>query len=197
MALSIATASCHGGNDQDTQTAAGTPNPAVENIMTRASVRAYTEAEVTDTQIDTMLKAAMAAPTAVNKQPWAFVVVKSPETLKTIADSIPSMSMAKSAPVAIIVCGDMTRALTGEGHGYWIQDVSAATENLLLAAHAQGLGAVWCGVYPASQRVTFISNLLDLPDDIIPLAVVPVGYPRTAAEPKEKWDTTKIHYEKW
>lgn len=175
----------------------GTDSEAIANIMTRTSVRAYTDASVTDDQIETMLKAAMAAPTAVNKQPWAFVVIKDRATLSEIADSIPSMGMAKKAQIAIVICGDMTKALDGEGHDYWVQDVSAATENLLLAAHAQGLGAVWCGVYPVSGRVAFISDLLHLPDEIIPLAVVPVGVPAAKNEPKDKWDASKIHNDKW
>lgn len=172
-------------------------NEAITNIMTRTSVRAYTDEPVSDGQIETILKAAMAAPTAVNKQPWAFIVIKDRATLAAIADSIPSMKMAKEAQLAIAVCGDMTKTLDGEGHDYWVQDVSAATENLLLAAHAQGLGAVWCGVYPVSGRIAFISDLLKLPDEIIPLAIVPVGAPAAKMEPKDKWDPSKIHNDRW
>lgn len=186
-------ASCHNTEKNAKQDT----NDAIENIMTRTSVRVYTDEAISDQQIETMLKAAMAAPTAVNKQPWAFVVIKSKDTLKAISDSIPSMAMAKTAPLVIVVCGDMTKALDGEGHDYWVQDVSAATENLLLAANAQGLGAVWCGVYPVSSRVAFISDLLGLPDNIVPLAVVPVGHPAATPEPKDKWDPAKIHNEKW
>lgn len=186
-------ASCHNAENMAKQDT----NDAIENIMTRTSVRVYTNEAINDQQIETMLKAAMAAPTAVNKQPWAFVVIKSKETLKAISDSIPSMAMAKTAPLVIVVCGDMTKALDGEGHDYWVQDVSAATENLLLAANAQGLGAVWCGVYPVSSRVAFISDLLGLPDNIVPLAVVPVGHPASTPAPKDKWDPAKIHNEKW
>lgn len=195
ITLAVMLLSCGSNNGNDS--AQATDNDAITNIMTRTSIRAYTDATLTDTQIETMLRAAMAAPTAVNKQPWAFVVIKNPATLSAIADSIPSMGMARKAPVAIVVCGDMTKALDGEGHDYWVQDVSAATENLLLAAHAQGLGAVWCGVYPVSGRVAFISDLLGLPDEIIPLAVVPVGVPAAKGEPKDKWDTSKIHNDKW
>lgn len=190
---SLSLTSCHNADNASSPAA----DKAIENIMTRTSVRVYTDEAISDPQLETMLKAAMAAPTAVNKQPWAFVVVKSKDTLKALSDSIPSMAMAKKAPVAIIVCGDMTKALDGEGHDYWVQDVSAATENLLLAANAQGLGAVWCGVYPVSSRVAFISDLLGLPDHIVPLAVVPVGHPAATPAPKDKWDPAKIHNEKW
>lgn len=172
-------------------------NEAIANIMTRTSVRDYTDTPVTDEQIETILKAAMSAPTAMNKQPWAFIVIKDRATLTAISDSIPTMKMAKKAPLAIVVCGDMTKTLDGEGHDYWIQDVSAATENLLLATHAQGLGAVWCGVYPASGRVALISDLLKLPDEIIPLAFVPIGEPAVKNEPKDKWNPAKIHNDKW
>lgn len=195
LAIIAILTSCASHSDEADRPASG--NEAIANIMTRTSVRAYSDTPVTDSQIETMLKAAMAAPTAVNKQPWAFIVIKDRANLTAISDSIPSMGMVKKAPLAIVVCGDMTKALDGEGHDYWIQDVSAATENLLLAAHAQGLGAVWCGVYPVSGRVAFISDLLKLPDEIIPLAVVPVGRPAVKVEPKDKWDPAKIHNDKW
>lgn len=195
LAIIAILTSCASHSDEADRPASG--NEAIANIMTRTSVRAYSDTPVTDSQIETMLKAAMGAPTAVNKQPWAFIVIKDRATLTAISDSIPSMGMVKKAPLAIVVCGDMTKALDGEGHDYWIQDVSAATENLLLAAHAQGLGAVWCGVYPVSGRVAFISDLLKLPDEIIPLAVVPVGRPAVKVEPKDKWDPAKIHNDKW
>lgn len=195
LALIAIFTSCNSDNGQ--AGAQSHENEAIANIMTRTSVRDYTDSPVTDEQIETMLKAAMSAPTAVNKQPWAFIVIKDRATLTAIADSIPSMKMVKKAPLAIVVCGDMTKALDGEGHDFWIQDVSAATENLLLAAHAQGLGAVWCGVYPASGRVALISDLLKLPDEIIPLAFVPIGEPAVKNEPKDKWNPAKIHIDKW
>lgn len=178
-------------------TTAKPENVVLDNIMTRTSIRAYQDKPVEDAKIEMLLRAAMAAPTARNKQPWKFVVVKDKSVLRQIADTISTMTMAAHAPVAIVVCGDLNEALPDEGQGYWVQDASAATENLLLAAHGMGLGAVWCGVFPKSDRVAFIRRLLELPASIVPLNVVPIGYPAEAPEPKDKWKPEKIHHEKW
>lgn len=174
-----------------------TDNAAINNIMTRTSIRAYQERAVEDEKVEAMLRAAMAAPTAGNKQPWKFVVIKDKNTLKEISDTIRNMCMAQYAPLAIVVCGDMENTFPDEGREYWSQDASAATENLLLAAHSMGLGAVWCGVYPITERVKFIQNLLQLPENIVPLNVIPVGYPEEEPTPKDKWKPENIHYEKW
>ncbi len=172
-------------------------NPAIENIMTRTSVRAYSDRPLAKETLDTLLQAAMAAPTAVNLQPWRIVVVTDSALRDSIANEIQSMTMAKTAQASIVLCGDLDAALTGEGQDYWVQDVSAASENLLLAAHAVGLGAVWCGVYPISERVAFFKNLLDLPDNIVPLSCINVGYPAAPVTPKDKWDPAKVHYNKY
>ena len=124
----------------------------LENIATRTSIRAYTEELVEQVKIEKMLKAAMAAPTAMNKQPWHFVVVTDKDQLKALSQTSPYAGMVAKAPLAIIVCGDMLKAIEGGGRDFWIQDASAATQNLLLAAHAMGLGAVWTGVYPDLER---------------------------------------------
>ena len=172
-------------------------NAAIENIITRTSVRSYTDREVTKEQVDTLLRAAMAAPTARNSQPWRFMVIDKKETLGWIAENFNSMTMAKEAAVAIVMCGDMTAALEGEGRDYWVQDVSAATENLLLAAHAMGLGAVWCGIYPVSDRVTQFTDKFGFPENIIPMACVCIGYPSGETTPKDKWKPENIHYNTW
>ncbi len=172
-------------------------NPAIENIMTRTSVRAYSDRPLAKETLDTLLQAAMAAPTAVNLQPWRIVVVTDSALRDSIANEIQSMTMAKTAQASIVLCGDLDAALTGEGQDYWVQDVSAASENLLLAAHAVGLGAVWCGVYPISERVAFFKNLLDLPDNIVPLSCINVGYPAAPVTPKDKWAPDKVHYNKY
>jgi nitroreductase len=170
---------------------------AIETIMTRTSIRDFQNKPVEEEKVETMLRAAMAAPTAVNKQPWRFIVIKEKKTLKAISENFNSMKMAEKAPLAIVVCGDLKATLDGEGADYWVQDASAATENLLLAAHSLGLGAVWCGIYPIKQRVGLLKEMLDIPDDIIPLNVIPIGYPAENPEPKDKWNPSKIHYEKW
>lgn len=172
-------------------------NAVLENIMTRTSIRQYQDQLIEKDKIEIMLKAAMAAPSAVNLQPWRFVVITDKEELKQISDSIRPMQMVQTAPLAIVVCGDMNKTLPDNGRDYWVEDVSASTENLLLAAHGLGLGAVWCGVYPLPERVQYIQRLLDLPSDIVPLNVVAIGYPAESPEPKDKWDRNKVHYEQW
>lgn len=169
----------------------------IENIMTRTSIRDYQDKPVEDAKIEAMLKAAMAAPSAGNKQPWRFVVIKDKNTIKAISENFHTMKMAEKAPVAIVVCGDLNATFPGDGVDYWIQDASAATENLLLAAHSMGLGAVWCGIYPMKERVSLLKDMLELPDDIVPLNVVPVGYPAQDPAPKDKWKPDYIRYESW
>lgn len=172
-------------------------NPALENIMSRTSIRSYSDRKVAPETLDTLLRAAMAAPTAGNKQPWRFIVITERATLDSIAANFSTMKMAAGAKAAIIMCGDPAATFDGEGRGYWIQDLSAATENLLLAAHAVGLGAVWCGIYPQSDRVRQFSDLLAIPDSIIPMACVCIGYPDSEPTPKDKWNPDYVHYNSW
>ena len=170
---------------------------ALDVIMTRASVRSYTDQAVENDKVEKMLKAAMAAPTARNQQPWAFIVVDSREILDELAETLPHAKMAAQAPLAIVACGDLTKSLSGVAQEYWVQDVSAAIENLLLAAHAMELGAVWTGVYPIPERVNDVVQVLSLPEHIIPLAVIPIGYPAGEVQPKDKWKPENIKYNKW
>ena len=185
------------------KTAAGSDNsanPALECILTRTSVRQYApDRTVSRDTVETLLRAAMSAPTAVNKQPWTFIAIDSREALDSLAAVLPYARMLTKAPLAIVTCGDMSKFIDSEdaGHGFWIQDVSAATENLLLAAHALGLGAVWTGVYPDTDRVKAVQQRLGLPDTIIPLAVVPIGYPAAPQTPKDKWNPDNIHFNRW
>lgn len=165
------------------------------NIMTRVSVRAYQDKIVEDEKVEKLLRAAMAAPTAGNKQPWRFVVIKDKNTLTAISKNFNTMRMVENAPLAIVVCGDMNDTFPEEGIGYWVQDASAATENLLLAAHGMGLGAVWCGVTPLTERVERLKEMLKMPQNIIPLNVIAVGYPAENPAPKDKWKPEYISYE--
>lgn len=169
----------------------------LNNIMTRTSIRTYEDRPIEDEKVEKLLRAAMAAPTAGNKQPWKFVVIKDRQTLKNISEHFNTMKMAEQAPMAIVMCGDMENTFPADGRDYWVEDVSAASENLLLAAHAMGLGAVWCGIYPMQERVTYLKQLLQLPEDIVPLNVIPIGYPAENPAPKDKWKPGNIHYEKW
>ncbi|MDE6009960.1 MAG: nitroreductase family protein [Muribaculaceae bacterium] len=168
-----------------------------EDIMTRTSVRAYTPRPVEKTTVDTLLHAAMAAPTAANKQPWRFVVVDDRSLLDSISNNFKNMQMARNAALAIVLCGDTEVALPGDARDFWVQDVSAATENLLLAAHAAGLGAVWCGIYPVQERTDRFSKMLSLPVNILPMACVCVGYPDGTPVPKDKWHPEYIRYNSW
>lgn len=165
---------------------------AIDVIMTRSSIRSYSDRPVSAEQVDTLLRAAMAAPTAMNEQPWRFVVVRNREVLDTIASRFSTMKMAAEAQVAIITCGDINAVFNAKYPDYWIEDVSAATENLLLAAHAMGLGAVWCGIYPVEERVEQFSEMFSLPANIIPMACVNIGYPAAEATPKDKWKPENV-----
>ena len=191
--VGLAFGSCSGSGSETDSACSST----IEDIMTRTSVRSYSDREVESGKVDTLLRAAMAAPTAANKQPWRFVVINDKSILKTIGENFGSMKMATGASVAVIMCGDMTATLDGDGRDYWVQDVSAASENLLLAAHAMGLGAVWCGIYPVAERVTQFSEMLSLPEEIIPMACICVGYPAGESTPKDKWKPEYIHYNSW
>lgn len=175
------------------------PGPAavvMENILTRTSIRQFTDKPVAKETLDSLVRAGMAAPSAVNKQPWAFIVVTDKEVLNALNENHPYANL-KTATAAIVVCGNMNEALEGEAREYWVQDCSAATENILLAAHAYGLGAVWCGVYPNPERVPAVKQVLGLPDFITPLNIITLGYPDENPEPKNKWNPDKIHYQKW
>ncbi len=167
---------------------------AYQTILSRTSVRAYTDQKVEKDKIEKLLRAAMAAPTAVNKQPWHFVVIEDKHVLEQIAEEIPTAKMAARAPLAITVCGDMEKALDGEGRDFWVQDASAATENLLLAAHAMGLGAVWTSVYPIKDKVEATRALLKLPETIVPLGTIVIGYPKETPQPKDKWKPENVSY---
>lgn len=167
---------------------------AIEAIMSRASVRKFLPQKLDEQQIETLLRAAMAAPSAGNKQPWQFVVITNRDVMLQISAQFQTAAPLVSAPLAIVVCGNLDRTFEGEGVDYWIEDTSAATQNILLAAHALGLGAVWCGIYPLSERVSFLKTLLHMPNNICPLGVVAVGYAAEKVEPKDKWNPSAVHY---
>lgn len=165
---------------------------AINNIMTRTSIRQYTDETVSKADIETMLRAGMAAPTAVNRQPWHFVAVTDKAKLAELAGR--RGGMIKQAGVAIVVCGNMDKAMQGPGQAFWVQDCSAATENILLAANAIGLGAVWTGCYPMDDRVTEVSKTLKLPETIVPLCVIAIGHPAEQPAPKDKWKPENVSY---
>lgn len=178
----------------DAQQSVNAEQAVLDNIATRTSVRDYEARPVEKEKIEKMLRAAMAAPTAMNKQPWHFVVVDQRNVLDALAGANPYAKMLKKAPLAIVVCGNTDKMIEGGGRDFWIQDASAATENLLLAAHAMGLGAVWTGAYPSEERCTTINKELSLPDNLIPLNMIVVGYPAEHPQPKQKFKEENISY---
>lgn len=172
-------------------------NQAINNILTRVSVREFTGEKISEAQIDTLLRAAMSAPSAINKQPWAFIVVDDEAIIAQLGEALPYSRCSNHPAVAIIPCGDLSKAIPGEMADFWINDVSAATENLLLAAHAMGLGAVWTGLHPDMNRAKLVQEMLGLPEHIIPLCVVPVGVPAEHPDIKDKYKPENIHYNGW
>lgn len=186
-------------NDNNTEKSADKTDAntaVIENIMTRTSIRHFTNQPITKDTLDFIVKAGMAAPSAMNAQPWEFIIVTEKEQLDSLCEVHP-WSNLKTATAAIIVCGNMQKISDKNIAGYWIQDCSAATENILLAAHSFGLGAVWCGVYPNDSVLPGVKRILELPDYITPLNIISMGYPAENPEPKDKFKTENIHYQKW
>ena len=188
LTLIAMNACCNGGGNAT--------DAVLENIHNRKSVRQYTSEPVSQEHIETMLKAAMAAPTAVNYQPWRFVVVTDRAQLDEMAELLPYAKMLKQAPLAIVVCGE-TVWMGGNENPYWQQDCAAATQNLLLAAEALGLGAVWTGVYPNETLYPKLHDFLNMPPEVQPFCAIPIGHPAGDDKPKDKWKPENIHYGKW
>lgn len=166
----------------------------MNSIIERRSIRKYTDQVVADDRIAQLLKAGMYAPSAGNQQSWEFVIVKNKKTLLKITEVHPYSQMLKDVSIAIVVCGNLQK----EKHrDYWVQDCSAATQNILLAAHAAGLGAVWLGVYPTTERVNGIKEILNLPEHILPLSIIPIGYPAEGKTVPDRYNESCIHHEQW
>lgn len=167
----------------------------LHNILQRKSVRAYTDRAVSHEQLDTLIRAAMAAPTGRDMRPWHFIVLEGRHQLSPLAEQLPYAKMLAEAQAAVVVCGDMSVTdREGNPSRNWTFDCSAATENLLLQAEAMGLGAVWTGVYPYDERLEAVKQALHLPDHLIPLNVIPIGYPKGNPQPKDKYDPAKVEY---
>ncbi len=167
-------------------------------IFSRKSVRHFQRGKAIDKdKLKLLVQAGMSAPSAVNIQPWEFIAVTDTRLLEALADRLPNAAMLREASAAIIVCGDPRKDERGIADKFWVQDCSAATENILLAAEALGLGAVWTGLYPNQERIADIRPLLSLPERIIPLNVIPLGYPAEKVLPKDKWDEKRLHWETW
>ena len=167
---------------------------ALQAILTRRSIRNFLSKEVELPKVDMLLRAAMQAPSAHNKQPWHFMVITERGLLNAIADFHPYAKMLYKAPLAIAVCGDLQRE---SNERYLALNCAAATQNILLAAHAQELGAVWIAGYPREERIGKIKELLRLPESVLPVSLVAVGYPKRTVEPEERYDPQKVHWNRW
>lgn len=170
-------------------------NETLKVIHSRSSIRHFTEQPVTAEWVETLLRAGMAAPSSRNVQPWLFYVIEDPKILVKLGEELPSARMLAQAPLAIVVCGDLLKGdPNAEQVHNWVMDCSAATQNILLAAESLGLGAVWTGVHPYAERIALVKEALNLPEHIVPLNVIPVGFPAAHAQPKDKWDPDKVKY---
>ncbi len=166
----------------------------LQAIEKRRSIRQFQDKTISAQQIDTLLKAAMLAPTARNCQEWEFVVVKDRIVLNALKEAHPHAQMLASADCAIIVCADTEREWE---NGYWTGDCGACTQNILLAATDMGLGSVWLGVYPNAERMKAISEILQLPTKVKPFNIIALGYPAEQKGDVDRFDKNKIHYERW
>ncbi len=166
----------------------------LEAIRTRRSIRAFTKEKVSDEQVRKIIEAGMYAPSAGNQQPWQFIVITDKNMLEKVPDIHPYATMVEQAPAAILVCGDTNLA---KSQAFWVQDCAAAVQNVLLAAHALGLGAVWTGVYPRQERVQGFQKLCKLPDHVVPFALVPLGHPAQKPGTAQRFKEERIHNNTW
>jgi nitroreductase len=171
-------------------------NPELNCIFSRRSIRKYLDKAVPGEMLDDLLQAAMAAPSAVAKDPWHFIVVQDRETLNKIADILPSGKMLRQATAAFIVCGDINKANI-QAESYLLQDLSAATENILIAANILELGTCWLGIHPREDRLAGIRQLFELPDNIIPMCGIAIGWPAEKPEARTRYRNERVHIEKW
>lgn len=166
----------------------------LEAIYTRRSIRKYKKKIISDEILQKLLRAAFHAPSAGNQQPWHFIILNDRKILNVIPTFHPSGKMLTEADKAILLCGDL---YLEKFKGYWMIDCAAAAENILLAAHSLGIGACWLGLYPREGRVTAMRKLLSLPTHIIPFALISLGYPAEIKPGEERYNTSRIHQNKW
>lgn len=167
----------------------------MNEIYARRSIRKYKSDAVSDEQVKSLLRAAMYAPSAGNEQPWHFVVVTDRAKLNAITEFHPYTQMLKEAPMAIVACADMTNLKYDAA--FWVQDISASIQNILLEAVTLGLGTCWCGVYPREELIDAVKSLLVLPDHIVPVAIIAVGHPDEERQVRERYSVERVHYNTW
>lgn len=170
----------------------------IQAIKTRVSTRQYSDQEISEQDLQTILEAGMSGPSCVNSRDWSFIVVRDSETLNKMADANgrPAEPL-RTAKLGILICGDLERAFSG-APDYWVVDGSIAAQNMILAAHALGIGSVWLGTWPQMNRVEKQAELFGLPETQIPHSIIVFGYP-AAPSNKEKllFEENRVHYEKW
>ena len=168
----------------------------IDIIFKRRSIRQYTSQAVDKDTLKLLLQAGMAAPSAVNSQPWEFIVATEPAKMAELEQNLPYGRY--HAPAAIVVCSNLAIASDrGAAERFWVQDCSAATENILIAAAGLGLGSVWCGVYPSANLVKAISRVFSLPEGVIPLNVLMIGYPVEEKQPRTKYKEERVHWQSY
>ena len=173
-------------------------NEALQTIITRRSVRKYLDQPISEDQVQWMLRAAMNAPSAGNEQPWEFLVITDRDKLKRVPEFHPYSKMLPGAALAILVIADPAKVKYEEElRQLWIQDCSAASQNILLAAHSMGLGAVWLAVYPDPLRLNGIRELFNIPKERVPFSIISIGYPVETKQAADRYDETRIHREVW
>ncbi|MBR0499623.1 MAG: nitroreductase family protein [Bacteroidales bacterium] len=205
LLTALALSSC--GSGEKTAPSTGVDNETIRTIMNRKSVRAFTDQAIPAEYMEAMLKAAMAAPTGSNIQPWHFVVLTDKTQYEKVFENNFNMRIFNSAAAVVVFCGDTTvtrpprdnpdGAPVTRPSGTWRDDLGACTENFLLAAESLGLGAVWTAAYPYSERYASMKRELGMPDNILPYCAVAVGYPANDEQPKDKWKPERIHFDKW
>lgn len=166
----------------------------MNSIFKRRSIRRFQDKAVDDETLKELLRAAMAAPSAGNEQPWHYIIINDRRVLDEIPKIHQYAQMCKEAPAAIIVCGDETLQ---KYEGYWVQDCAAATQNILLEVEEKGLGAVWCGIYPTMKRVEDFKKMFNMPENITPFSLIVLGYKGEEKEPANRYNESRVHYNKW
>jgi nitroreductase len=167
----------------------------MNSIFERRSIRHYQKKEIPDEALRTILRAGMYAPSAGNEQSWEFIVIRSRETLEALCNAHPYAKALLSCDTAIAVCGNLSRQKYSVQ--YWVLDCAIAGQNIMLEAHELGIGSVWLGVYPCEYRTENIAHILNVPDDVIPLSIIALGYPAETVEMPERCCEDKVHWEKW
>lgn len=169
-------------------------NDTIKTIFNRTSVRRFASMEVSRETLVLLARCGMAAPSANNKQPWFILAVTNKQLLHDLGDRLPYAKMTREAAAALVVCGNLETDHTGSENRYWVQDCSAVTENILLAAESLGLGAVWTAAYPNQDRMNTVREILNLPKNLVPLSLIPLGHPESTSKPKEKWDEARFRF---